>query len=136
MEISNHKGFIAIRYKNAKGQDRDWKLFDRVKAALRNLSYKTPIRQIVLKRARTERGKYKCELCGAIKKTSEIVVDHIEPIVPVTGFDNWDGLIERLFCLPEGLQVICKKPCHAEKSKKENSLRREHEKVDKKPKKL
>lgn len=126
--LEKHKGFLQVVYQNAKGEWRKWVLFDRVKAALRNLSYKTPMRQMIMASARVERGKYKCAVCGSIKRTSEIVVDHIHPIIPVTGFDNWDGVIERLFCPPDELQVICKKPCHSEKSKEENRIRRENEK--------
>lgn len=71
---------------------------------------------------------------GEIKKRrfrGEIAVDHINPVVPVTGWDNWDGFISRHY-LGE-LQVLCnykgirdgKKSCHSIKTKEENRQRRE-----------
>lgn len=60
----------------------------------------------------------------------EIAVDHIEPVVPVTGWDDWNGYIQRHFF--GKLQVLCnykgerdgKKSCHSIKTKEENRLRR------------
>jgi 5-methylcytosine-specific restriction endonuclease McrA len=51
--------------------------------------------------------------------------DHIDPIVPVTGFDNWDALIGRLFCELDGFQAICVE-CHAAKTKEENAERKKN----------
>lgn len=119
---------MIVEYKNAKGQDRKWVLFDRVKGALRSLSYKTPMRAAALKRARIERGKYKCELCGTIGGPKTMAVDHTDPIIPITGFKSWDDTISRLFCTSDKLKTICKKPCHSEKTKAENAERRKHKK--------
>jgi 5-methylcytosine-specific restriction endonuclease McrA len=77
----------------------------------------------VLKKARIARGMYQCSLCSKVVGSKEMKVDHIEPVVPVTGFTTWDDLISRLFCEESGLQAICK-PCHDEKTKKENEQRR------------
>lgn len=60
---------------------------------------------------------------------AEIAVDHIEPVVPVTGWDSFDGFISRHFL--GAVQVLCnytgerngKKSCHAIKTKAENALR-------------
>lgn len=46
-------------------------------------------------------------------------MDHIEPVVPESGWDSWDGYIERLFCNEDGYQVICKS-CHKKKTASEN----------------
>jgi len=97
-------------------------------ATLRRASYRLPARQEALKRARIRRGWYKCELCGSEVQKKNMALDHIIPIVPVTGWDSWDKFIERLFCSVDGFQVICKKPCHSEKTKAENKLRRENKK--------
>jgi len=115
-----------INYKNAKGQERKWVLSQFVISGLRRLSYKIPSRAIALTRARVKRGIYKCAICGELVKKSEISVDHKLPIVPVTGWDTFDGYIDRLFCNPEDLQIICKDPCHALKTKLENQARRKH----------
>jgi len=118
----------VINYKNAKGQERKWILSQFVISGLRRLSYKIPSRSIALTRARVKRGWYKCELCGKLVKKSAISVDHKLPIVPISGWDSFDGYIERLFCNPEDLQIICKDPCHSSKTKLENSARRKHKK--------
>lgn len=77
--------------------------------------------------ARTARNAYLCATCKKTFGRSEIAVDHISPIVPVTGWDGWDGFIERLFCDSDKLQVLCV-PCHAVKTKAENAERRLHAK--------
>jgi hypothetical protein len=41
---------------------------------------------------------HKCSACGELFPAKDMRADHIDPIVPVTGFDNWDALIARLFC--------------------------------------
>jgi len=79
--------------------------------------------KIVFEKSRIARGMYQCSLCSKIVGQKEIKIDHIEPVVPVTGFTNWDDLISRLFCEETGLQAICK-DCHKIKTDKENSDRR------------
>lgn len=72
---------------------------------------------------------HRCALCNGLFKASDMQADHIEPVVPVSGFDSWDKVIERLFCEVDGFQAVCK-PCHKTKSLEENAARREwkHEK--------
>ena len=105
-----------------------------IKNTLRSATRKWEPIQAVLKEARTRRGHYKCagckkEVTASIKiggkRHKNAVVDHIEPIVPVTGWVNWDDCIERMFCEKDGLQVLCKK-CHDEKTAEERRLRKEH----------
>lgn len=96
---------------------------------------------------------YKCAHCGGLfrdkgKETiiepdgtitkrsfrAEIAVDHIEPVIPVAGWDDWNGYIQRMFF--GELQVLCnytgirngKKSCHAIKTKEENALRKKYAK--------
>ena len=61
---------------------------------------------------------------GLVK--GKLKMDHIEPIVPVTGFKrppwDWHEYIERMFVQEEGYQGLCK-PCHDVKSKQENEER-------------
>lgn len=73
--------------------------------------------------SRVSRGIYSCAICGGRFKPSEIVVDHIEPVVPISGFDSWDGYINRMFCDSSGLQVLCNE-CHKVKTDKENENRK------------
>lgn len=65
---------------------------------------------------------YDCASCHGLFPASMVVVDHINPVVPVSGFTNWDDVILRMFCGVEGLQVLCKE-CHKIKTKEENAQR-------------
>lgn len=66
---------------------------------------------------------YKCNNCKEDFPAKEIEVNHILPVVPVTGFDSWDGIIDRMFCEKQGLEVLCK-PCHKHVTKQENIERK------------
>jgi len=63
------------------------------------------------------------------KVKGEIAVDHIDPVVPVTGWVSWDDYLERLH--NGRLQILCnykgerdnKKSCHSIKTKAENKVR-------------
>jgi len=94
---------------------------------LRRVSFKWKPRGEAMKAARVARGKYECNICKEIFGNKEIVLDHIQPVVPVDGWDNWDGYIERLFCQIEGYQCICK-ICHDNKTEEENKQRVENRK--------
>ena len=62
---------------------------------------------------------YTCAGCKKDYPSSEVQVDHIEPVVdPVVGFVSWDVYIDRMFCEVHNLQVLCKK-CHTKKTKLE-----------------
>ena len=71
---------------------------------------------------------FKCAKCGEAKPQKEMAVDHIIPVIPVTGFDSWNEVIKRLFVEVKDFQVLCKKPCHQEKTKEENAQRRANKK--------
>ena len=75
--------------------------------------------------ARISRGLYKCQniTCGKVVGPKDIKVDHIEPVIPLSGFPGWDAIIKRLFCAVEGLQAICR-ACHKEKTQSENEQRK------------
>lgn len=82
-------------------------------------------RSDALRAARVERNTYKCAACQKLFPNKEVRVDHILPVVdPATGFTTWDDYIDRMFCGPEGLQILCK-PCHKIKTQAENASRRE-----------
>lgn len=66
---------------------------------------------------------YKCAMCNKQFPQTDIQVDHIDPVVAVTGFVDWNTFISRLFCKESNLQVLCK-PCHSKKSKEETSMRK------------
>lgn len=61
----------------------------------------------------------------------KVAVDHKEALVPVDGTVlTWDQYLFRLFCGPEDLQVLCEL-CHREKSRAENTERRQNVKARK-----
>jgi hypothetical protein len=92
-------------------------------SALRKASrFWSPARECLTK-ARVTRGIYKCNLCSSQVGPKEIKVDHIDPVIPVEGFKDWDEVINRLFCEESGYQAICK-TCHDAKTFAENELRR------------
>ena len=62
---------------------------------------------------------YKCAQCHNEFTTTNIQVDHKQPIInPRVGFEGWDVYIDRLYCEKDNLQILCK-PCHAIKTKQE-----------------
>lgn len=66
---------------------------------------------------------YMCAECKGEFPMKQVDVDHINPIVPVTGFVSWDDVIHRLFCSHKEMQILCK-TCHKAKCKEENAIRR------------
>lgn len=105
-----------------------------IKSILRKASMRWPPLNAVKTKARRSRGIYECANCHELvpatinekgKRIKNVLVDHIEPIVPVTGFDNWDSVIQRLFCSEANLQVLCKK-CHDNKTKEERIERKSY----------
>lgn len=92
--------------------------------ALRRASYKWPGRFNTLKKAHIGRNQYLCAGCGGVFKKKEINLDHVEPVMPIEGTEDFNVLIERLFVPESGWQVLCKDRCHAAKTEKENEQRR------------
>lgn len=66
---------------------------------------------------------YKCNKCLEDFPQKEVEVNHITPVVPLSGFDSWDGVVERLFCEKDGMEVLCK-PCHRSETNNENKGRK------------
>jgi len=79
-----------------------------------------------------KRVRFTCSVCKNKVSNSEIRIDHSQPIIPVTGFplnedgtDNWNIVINRMFCSKEGLVAMCD-PCHQIKTQDENKVRKEN----------
>jgi hypothetical protein len=79
---------------------------------------------------------YRCAVCDEVvpvtikdevkrKRKKNIIVDHIDPVVPVTGWVSWDHCVERMYCELDNLQAICK-ACHDVKSAEEAAERKYH----------
>jgi len=75
------------------------------------------------KRAQVGKDLFECASCGDGFARKETHVDHIEPVIPLSGWVDWNMFIARLFCSVDNLQVLCK-ACHKEKTNKENQERR------------
>ena len=99
------------------------------KGILRRATYQWKPRNQALVNARVERGRYKCSMCEELFRSTEVQIDHIEPVIdPRKGFTTWDDYIERLFCPVEKFQILCT-VCHEQKTRIEDSLR-EHYKTE------
>lgn len=104
-----------------------------IKSALRSASVKWPARYGVLnasfveQKINPESGRlakfYACNKCKGHFTAKNVEVNHIEPVVPVSGMDSWDNVIERMFCEAEGMETLCK-PCHRAVTKEENNKRK------------
>lgn len=93
-------------------------------STLRRASYRWPARNESLKLARIDRGLYQCAICKGSFKRDQVQLDHIVPVIPLTGtFSTWDEFINRLFCPVDGYQVICAENCHSAKTAIEDSTR-------------
>ena len=101
-----------------------------IMTSLRQASYKWPSRNLALKEARISRGVYECAGCKSHFGRKEIQVDHIIPVMPLNGSDDFNVILERLFCPSEGLQILCK-PCHKDKTDLENKARKEYRRIKK-----
>lgn len=101
-----------------------------------------------------DRVMFKCACCGrlffdyeylptkkgGIKKKPMLAVDHRIPAVdPATGFTDWSNYINRLFCDPSNLQLLCnysglregKPSCHAAKTAAEKAIEAERRRNEK-----
>lgn len=87
----------------------------KIRSALRKLWLYSPERRQALKRNYALGKMYFCNMCAF--PTPQPQIDHIEPVGPSPGSrasnggETWDGVINRLFCPSEGLQVVCRE-CH------------------------
>ena len=80
-------------------------------------------------RAKKNWVKRQCEVCNEWVSSSNIAVDHIDPVVPPEGFlshyEMWDRILiflKRLWCDKSNLQRICS-VCHGNKTHKEKIAR-------------
>lgn len=61
---------------------------------------------------------YHCAECKEHFRQKDVQVDHTIQAGSLKTFDDLPGFVERLFCGPEDLQVLCK-PCHEIKTQQE-----------------
>lgn len=118
---------MAAKKKDYKEIEKDEEAFRKLRynfamQALRRATYRWPYGHLAMGHARIERGLYKCESCSGTFGPKEINKDHVEPVIPVTGFKSWDETIERLFVKTEQYQILCLS-CHDNKTQIENQMR-------------
>lgn len=115
----------------------------KIKKHLRRLSIQRPEYTKAKNRAKIDKATFKCEKCGQImydgksersfNNLKEVYpdiimqkpeLDHdIEVVDAEQGWQGWDEYINRLWCGPEELTVLCKK-CHKNTTDKEMKLRK------------
>jgi 5-methylcytosine-specific restriction endonuclease McrA len=94
----------------------------RIMSALRRIWLYSENRKEAIKRDVTSDGYRRCNKCRAL--TEDYAVDHDPSVVPTIGWDSWDGVITRMFCDSDKLQILCH-PCHSRKSSGEANTRKE-----------
>lgn len=94
-------------------------------SALRRSTLYWYARNEAIKDARIERGLYQCNSCKKSFGRKEIRVDHIIPVVKLSGFTNWHDYIIRMFPDKTGFQVLCL-GCNTLKTKTENLIRKNY----------
>lgn len=117
------------------GEWTEARYFSFIKSALRSASQRWPPKYRVLNRAcvgtkiNPASGRlakhYVCACCLNEFVAKLVQVNHIQPVIPVTGFDSWDATIRRLFCEEDGLELLCI-PCHKKITLQENLERKEN----------
>ena len=110
---------MAIGRKRKKGQNkRSFAI-----AALRRASLRWPARSEAIRKARVDRGLYKCASCLGLFKNGEFQLDHIKPVVDIKKEQTtMDDYIDSLLCDVDGFSVLCH-PCHEGKTLIENNMR-------------
>jgi hypothetical protein len=117
----------------------DNKLKSFIIATLRRASFRWKPRGEAKKRYKVKVGEYgtgrakygyKCATCDGVYKSGEIKMDHIDPAVPLDGWQGFDVFIERLFCDEDGFQALCP-ACHDEKTGIERDERKKQRELKK-----
>lgn len=69
----------------------------------------------------------RCTACQTLTPLYLLEIDHVDPVQPLgLTLDDmtYDTLIDRIWCKEDNLKAICK-PCHKDKSLRENKERRQ-----------
>ena len=95
-----------------------------IRSALRKATMFYPVKQQVKKAYRKSvtgqrhKFEYPCAHCGDWFMEKEISLDHITPAGSLKSYGDLAGFVERLFCEPKDLQILCH-PCHTIKTNEE-----------------
>jgi len=95
-----------------------------LRSGLRQMSRRwPPVARLAMRAARRkyegpnkrQKWEYLCAECGHWFMGKECHVDHIVPCGSLKSIDDVSGFVERLFCEPEGLRVLCEQ-CHEQRT--------------------
>jgi len=95
----------------------------KIVAAIRRIYYHSAFRRNLAVRAKVDKDYYRCEKCR--KLCEKVEADHINPVVPLTGWAGYDTFVENLFCDESNIQILCE-PCHGKKTAFEATERKRH----------
>lgn len=122
------------------------KIRNMIKGYARRLSSSWPPKENVKDAAKVAPALHKCSKCGSLNYEGDsqknfdkyvaqfpdavvnfdgIEIDHIVPVIEVTGWTNWNDYFDSLFCPEENLRALCNK-CHSAKTLNETSHRTSH----------
>lgn len=73
-------------------------------------------------RSKKNSVQYLCSTCKEWAGSTKMAVDHLDPVIPPTGFTDWNTFIDRLFCGADNLQPCCE-ICHKVKTNNERTER-------------
>lgn len=101
--------------------------FGFLRSGLRNMSRRwSPLVQDALVAARRKsiskknprlKWQFQCARCGGWFSRKNVEVNHIDPCGSMNCLDDLPGYVARMFCEVDGLEVLCKKKCHAAHTK-------------------
>ena len=106
--------------------------FSFIRSALRRAASNYPVKYQVKDQARRVKPKgkegrhrfeYHCAHCNEWFPDKEVEVDHIIGAGSLKEYTDLPGFVERLFCEPRGMQILCK-PCHQLKTNDERRARK------------
>lgn len=92
-----------------------------IRSGLRQMSCRWPPKaSIAAQRARRpsqsdnkrQKWEYQCSMCSGWFPAKQIEIDHVVPCGSLKSLDDLPGFVDRLFCEPAGLRVLCEE-CHA-----------------------
>lgn len=104
----------------AKKQAKQYNWDTKITAAIRKVWRYSPERRAAILAARVDDHMVECAACHTVVHEKLAAVDHVNPCVPLSGFDGWDNFIERM--KTGQMQILCDS-CHKAKTKQENAQR-------------
>jgi hypothetical protein len=102
---------------------RKWDPRQFVLNTLRRKSYMLPALKEAMDAARVAFGIYRCASCERPTPRKLVEKDHEPPVIPIDGWDSYDGVVRRWLGETSRIQILCLE-CHRAKSKAENAERR------------